>query len=108
MKKPPKTLQTKGRAFWRRVLKDFLLEESHELQLLQEAAGCLDRIAEAQAEIEAKKPYFNDRFGQPRPHPALNVEKDQRVLFVRIVRELGLQVESEEYSRPKRPGYSRG
>ena len=108
MRKPPKILRAKGRAFWRKVLQGYALEENHELQLLLEACGCLDRIEEAQAEIQEKGAYLDDRFGQRKAHPALNVERDQRILFCRLLRELGLEIESEAYTRPRRPAYSGG
>lgn len=108
MRKPPKTLQAVGRAFWRKVLRDYVLEENHELELLAQACGCLDRISEAQEEVKAKGSYFNDRFGQPKAHPGLHEERNQRILFCRLIRELGLDIESEAYTRPKRPAYSGG
>jgi len=42
-----------------------------------------------------------DRHGQVRPHPAVAIERDSRVAFVRVLRELGLSDEAND-SRPPR------
>ena len=64
---------------------------SPQILLVISAAECLDRIREARATIEEQGAYFTDRFGQPKAHPALAVERASRVTFARLVRELGLK-----------------
>ena len=34
-----------------------------------------------------------DRFGKPKTHPALAVEKDNKIIFARLMRELNLDIE---------------
>ncbi len=46
--KYPKDLKKTGRAFWKRVLTEYQLEEAHDLQRLQMAARCLDDIDDAE------------------------------------------------------------
>ena len=44
---------------------------------------------------------ITDRHGQVRPHPTVAIERDSRVAFVRVLRELGLSDEAND-SRPPR------
>jgi phage terminase small subunit len=97
--KPPKILGSEGRKLWRGVLKEYEISECHDLKRLAEAAHCCDRIDEARKEIDIQGPYFVDRFGQPKPHPAFAVEKDNKILLCRILRELNLDTPPPE-SRP--------
>ena len=98
----PGHLVKEGRKFWRQVLKEIDLEEAHVLKLLESACQCLDRVQEARLEIEAKGSFYRDRFGQPKEHPAHKTERDNKVLFARLVRELGLDFEPQPGSRPPR------
>lgn len=102
MKKPPSHLKKQGKKFYRYAVKTFELEDHHIEQVIQ-AAQCLDRIAEAVAEIESQGSYFKDRFGQPKEHPAHKTERDNKILFNRILRELCLDIEpAGEPGRPPR------
>lgn len=96
----PSHLKKGGRKFWKKVLNDFEIEDGHHLMLLENACQCLDRIDEAQAEIEKEGAYFTDRFGQPKEHPAHKTERDNKILFARLVRELNLDIEPPRESRP--------
>ena len=101
MKKPPKELKASGRRFWRKVNADFDLVEFHHYELLKQCCFCLDRIEMARNEVEKDgKAFILDRFGQLREHPALKVEKDNRILFVRVARELGLDLVTPENRPP--------
>lgn len=103
MKRPPTYLLKEGRQFWSKTLKEFDLVEAHDLERLEHACHCLDRLAEARAEVDKEGPYFVDRFGQPKEHPSLKVERDNKVLFIRIIRELRLDLDQpEEHPRPPR------
>jgi phage terminase small subunit len=97
--KPPKHLGPKGRKLWRGILKEYVIDETHDLMRLAEACHCADRIDAARQEIEKQGEYFIDRFGQPKPHPAFAIEKDNKILLCRILRELNLDTPPPE-SRP--------
>ena len=90
MKHVPTYLGKSGRKFWREVLNEFVLEDQHDLQRLAHAASCLDRIDAARQEIEKIGAYYVDRFGQPKEHPGQKTERDNKALFARLVREMGL------------------
>ncbi|MFC1886061.1 P27 family phage terminase small subunit [Thermodesulfobacteriota bacterium] len=100
MKKAPKHLKKQGRKFWKSVLSDFVLKDSHHLVIFENACQCLDRIDEAQAEIKVQGAYYTDRFGQPKEHPAHKTERDNKILFARLLRELNLDIEPLKENRP--------
>lgn len=94
----PEHLRPETAAWVRQVLSDYELE-SHHVKILIQAAETLDRIIEARETIEAEGAYFHDRFGQPKVHPAVDVERNGRIAFARLIRELNLSDEVTE-SRP--------
>jgi hypothetical protein len=97
-------LSRKARAFQSKVEKTYTLEAHHKL-LLQSACGCLDRIDSARSEVAKAGEYYVDRWGQPREHPGLKVERDQKILFARLMRELCLDgVEPGEVRPPRTYG----
>ena len=101
--RPPKHLSADGKAFWKRVYADFELEPHH-VKLLTAAAECLDRCSQAREAVTRDGLFFKTRSGQIRPHPALGIERDQKTLLARLLRELNLDIDSpaEPYSRPPR------
>jgi phage terminase small subunit len=88
-KRSPRHLSRRSSEIWRSVVAEFRLER-HELALLQSALEALDRAEEARATIEREEAYFRDFRGQPKPHPALQQERDARRDFVHLLAELGL------------------
>jgi hypothetical protein len=101
----PKHLRPSTRNWVKRILSDFELE-SHHVKLLFQAAECLDRIGLAQEVLAQEGAYFTDRWGQPRSHPALSEERNGRVIFARLIRELNLSDEAPDACRP--PGLKYG
>ena len=99
--KPPKHLSNDAKDFWRQVLRDFQLEDHH-VRLLTGACECLDRATQARETVARDGPFFKTRYGEIRPHPGLQVERDQKTLLARLLRELNLDTDlpSEPYSRP--------
>ena len=101
-KRAPNNLKTHGKAFWKKVMAEYVLEDSHDLERLTHACSCLDTIDEAE-KIVAKEGYFiNDRFQQRREHPGLKTIRDNKVVFCRIIRELRLDLETGPDNRPPR------
>ena len=84
----PKTLKTEGKRFWQSVLSDFSLEEKHHFELLKQACHCLDTIETARKAIETDGEYVDGK-----PHAGLKIIKDHRTLFVKVLRELSLDIE---------------
>lgn len=75
--------------------------ESHHLRILLTAAESWDRAATARQAIEKHGLMVKDRYGQLKTNPAAETERSSKILFLRAIRELGLDVEGpEESPRP--------
>jgi P27 family predicted phage terminase small subunit len=96
----PKHLQKEGRDFWESVLSDFNIKDGHHLKLLENACVCLDRIAQARRQIKKHGGFYKDRFNQPKEHPAHKTERDNKIIFARLLRELNLDIEPPRESKP--------
>lgn len=98
----PKLLETAGKKFWKKVLNEFEIESEHDLERLFQACRCLDEIADAETVIKAEGLFIEDRFKQRREHPGAKLIRDNKTLFCRIIRELGLDLQGAPESRPPR------
>ena len=96
--KNPMHLQPETRKWVRQVSKEYVLEEHH-LRLLVMAGEAWDRCEQAREILAEQGLTYEDRFGQPRSRPEVNVERDSRIAFARLIRELDLDVEP-----PRAPG----
>jgi P27 family predicted phage terminase small subunit len=96
--KPPKTpkapahLREPTRTWWRSVVRDYQLEPHH-MMLLRAAGECWDRLQEARELLAKDGLTVEGREGGIRPHPAVQIERDARIGFARLIRELDLDVE---------------
>jgi hypothetical protein len=97
--KPPAHLSPASRRWAAWVRRTFELEEHH-LHLLVLAAEMLDRGAEARAVITGKGLTYDDRFGAPHARPEVGIERDCKVVFARLLRELGLDISAPGDPRP--------
>jgi len=98
-KEIPNHLQKEGGDFWESVLSDFNIIDNHHLKLLENACVCLDRIAQAHRKIRKDGGFYKDRFGTPKEHPAHKTERDNKILFARLLRELNLDISSPKETR---------
>lgn len=94
----PKHLRPPTRQWWRSIVRDFELE-SHHLRLLRLCCESWDRCQEAREVLAKEGLTYDDRFGQPRSRPEVAIERDSRVSFARLLRELALDVEPPRESR---------
>ena len=88
----PEHLSLEARKWWCHVHEGWDLEEHHSM-VLTSACEAFDRCNEAKAIIDEKGITYTDRFKQPKARPEVAVERDSRLQFVRLVRELGLDLE---------------
>lgn len=103
MKRLPMHLRPKTRKWINRIQREYELEHRHVLLLI--AAGeALDRCAEAREKLEAEGLTVKDRFNQLRAHPMIAVERDSRIAFARLLREVGLDDAAAEPPRVPRIG----
>jgi P27 family predicted phage terminase small subunit len=101
--KAPQHLSQKARRWWQSVARTFKFED-YDLQTLTMAAEALDRAEEARLRIEADGAFIQGRYGL-RAHPAIAVERDSRIAFARICRELNLSAEPGKSQPPALRGY---
>ena len=104
--KAPKHLSASTRRWFEDVLKTFVLE-SHHLRLLTLAGEAWDRGQQARESLKVTGTVFEDRFGCPRARPEVAIERDSRLAFARLVRELALDIDNPTDSRPPRAGGQR-
>lgn len=104
--KAPAHLKPATAAWWLSVQKEFVLEEHH-TRLLTLACEAYDRGEQAREVLTVDGLVVRDDRRNLRPHPLLVVEKDCRIAFARLVRELGLDVDAPA-SAQRRPPALRG
>src|SRR5262245_21673183 len=95
----PKHLTAKTRR-WVAAIRDDYELEPQQLLLLQGAAECWDRAQQARELLAKDGLTFVDRHGHIRPHPAAQIERDNKALYARLVRELALDVTAPDENRP--------
>lgn len=95
----PSHLSIDAKGWWDSVVRDFDLEPHH-LRLLQSAAEAWDRMQQGrQALADHGSLTFVSANGDPKTHPAVAIERDARVAFARLVRELDLDASGPAESR---------
>lgn len=90
--KAPQHLRPETRRWWRSVVADYVLEEHHK-RLLTLAAEAFDRCAEAREVLTRDGLTIRTGDDSLKAHPAVNIERDSRLAFARLVRELDLDCE---------------
>jgi phage terminase small subunit len=75
-------------AWWKQVMGDYELE-AHHVHLLELACDAMDRTTQAREVLRTEGLTVAGRHG-PKPHPATTVERDSRLAFARLLRELDL------------------
>jgi phage terminase small subunit len=100
----PEHLRADTRQWWQTVADEYALE-SHHIRILTLAAESWDRGVEAREAIARHGTVYVDRFDQPRARPEVAIERDSRIAFARLVRELALDLDPpDEAGRPPRLG----
>ena len=102
LKRAPRHLQPKTRKWVNSVLGEYELE-SHHAKLLTLAAEAWDRCQEARRTLAAEGCTYINRFNEPRAHPCVAIERDSRIAYARLLRELALDV-NEPPESPRPPG----
>ncbi|MBS3649670.1 hypothetical protein KEU06_13740 [Pseudaminobacter sp. 19-2017] len=100
--KVPKHLRKSTQTWVKSVVSDFEMEEHH-FKLLLAAAESWDRVCAAREVIDRDGMTYTDRFGQPKARPEIGIERDNKVLLARLLRELALDgVDAPDAPRPPR------
>ena len=98
----PAHLRPTTRRWWSAVVSDYDLEDHH-LKLLTLAAEAWDRVCQAREVIDRDGLTYVDRFDQPKARPEVGIERDSRIGFARLIRELDLDFDGPSES-PRPPG----
>jgi phage terminase small subunit len=99
---PPSHLSPSMRQWWRDLNRTFDFEP-HQLKILRLACEAYDRAQQARSVLQKRGLTYTDRFGAPKPRPEVAIERDARIGFARLVRELSLGEEpAEDVTRPPR------
>jgi P27 family predicted phage terminase small subunit len=85
---PPDHLTPATQDWWRQIVAAYELEPHH-LKILEAAADAWDRLVTARTELLRDGLTVQGVHG-PKTHPAVNVERDSRAAFARLIRELDL------------------
>ena len=101
----PKRLSTEARTWWRKLVREFDIDEPAGLLLLQTGLEAFDRMRQAQTVLGKDGMTVTDRFGQHKAHPATVIERDSRAGMLTALRALNLDVEPLR-DRVGRPGGS--
>ena len=100
--RPPKHLKAPTRRWWTLVVADYELE-AHHIRLLTLAGEAWDRCNQARLALVEHGLTFTDRFGCPKSRPEIAIERDSRMAFARMVREMALDNTESPEARPPRP-----
>jgi P27 family predicted phage terminase small subunit len=104
----PAHLQPATAAWWRSVQRDYVLEPHHQ-KLLTLAAESWDRCTQAREAIAKDGLTVSTKDGGVKAHPAVGIERDSRLAFARLIRELDLDVDTPvETRRPPALRSNRG
>jgi phage terminase small subunit len=87
----PTHLKLATKRWWLAVVTDWELEEHH-VRLLTLAGEAWDRCAEARELVKSQGLTFTTRLGELRVNPAVAIERDARLAFARLLRELDLDI----------------
>ena len=104
IKKPPVTLTKEAKAYWKKLVQDFDLDDEPGLLLLKTTLESYDRSNSARATIDKEGMQVVDRFGQVRPHPLLTVERDARSQFMLGLKSLNFDLEPLRDGPGRPPG----
>ena len=91
-KRAPSHLLKATREWWASVLEKWELEQHH-VRILTLAAEAWDRSTKCRRIIARQGLIVNDRYGQPRLHPAADEERRGKSLFSSLVKQLKLDLE---------------
>jgi phage terminase small subunit len=86
------------KGWWGSVVEDHDLD-SHHFRLLEAACNAWDRMELARRAVATHGMTFEGKDG-PRPRPEVAIERDARIAFARIVRDLGLDPPEADQAFP--------
>ena len=102
---PPKHLSAESKKVWKAIVEEYQISDVAGLRILRVALEAFDRSQKCRLSIDKIGLLIKDKFGQPKPHPLLPIERDNRAAFLAGLKALNLDLEPLR-DRPGRPGGS--
>lgn len=102
--KAPQHLSSEAQSWWDKLTAEYALDDEAGKLLLQTALEAFDRMKRAGERINADGEAVEDRFGQVKPHPLLNAERDARSQMLAALKQLNLDVEPLRDGPGRPPG----
>jgi P27 family predicted phage terminase small subunit len=99
---PPSRLSAEAKSWWRKIAAEYSIRDDTGQLYLAVALEAFDRMRGAQRVVKRQGQSPKDRFGQPRAHPMLAVERDARAAMLAALKTLNLDLEPAQ-DRPGRP-----
>jgi|SRR5881296_1575285 len=91
--RPPKELKTAGRALWKSLTGEYLINDAGGLTLLLTVCRCEDDIQRFRTALAVDGDLITDRFGQKQPHPLLAAMRGAETVKRQSLRALNLDLE---------------
>ena len=104
--RPPSGLLRSGRALWRAVMRDYVLDE-HEETILREACRTADTCDALQTLVDTEG-LMGETSQGPRVHPGLVELRQQRIAFARLLTALRIPTGEHGDNRTQTRGRTRG
>ena len=106
-RKPPDHLSADAKRLWTAITEEYVIDDAAGLHILQVALEAFDRSQAAREAIDKCGMILKDRFGAPKPHPLLPVERDARAAFLSGLKALNLDLEPLRNGPGRPPGNGR-
>jgi phage terminase small subunit len=98
---PPNYLEPSTQEWFRSVMANYQMEPHH-VRLLTAACECWDRMQAARAAIQKHGLTMLDpKTGAERARPEINIERDAKIVFMKLLRELNLSEQPPDSRPPK-------
>jgi phage terminase small subunit len=98
--RPPKYLRPPTKRWWKEVVATWELSPHH-IRLLTLACGAWDRAEQArEALAQFGLTFMDEKLNRVAARPEVAIERDSRIAFARLLRELDLDTEASSSSRP--------
>jgi phage terminase small subunit len=90
---PPMHLSKEAKQYWKALIIEYGIDDVAGLRILRVALEAYDRAQMARAAIDKCGMLYKDRWGAPKSHPLLPIERDSRAAFLADMKALNLDVE---------------
>ena len=75
---------------------EYAVTDAAGLAVLSEAMRSWERAEEARRHLDRQGCVVKDRWNQVKPHPAAAIERDSRSAFLQAIKQLGVEIPTEE------------